>query len=246
MPQNQLIDAAKEAVKRWRQAIEEQQREKPKAPASTGPAVGPPGVMRAETAARYGMSDRARSEMARVPVAVKEIPAGGYYIPQEDRMEISKDMPSYNQSQVLGHEMAHRQWFQNPRVSDDESGYVKDVLRLANDPRYPAMAQAVRNWAAIAQSDTYGGVMHPTELDARVVEFGGRGEQAPEWFRQKWGQDIWRDVPRGEGPMRQPVEGYRTPFGYMAKTYGPTQGPSPYRPVSRWEQLADSGFSQDQ
>jgi hypothetical protein len=86
-------------------------------------------------------------------------------------------------------------------------GYVKDVLRLANDPRYPKMAQAVRNWAGSAQSDVYGGELKPTELDARVVEYGGRGEQAPEWFREKWGQDIWRDTSQGEGPMQQPTKG---------------------------------------
>ena len=246
MPQNQLIDAAKEAVKRWRQAIEEQQSEKPKPPASTGPAVGPPGVMRAETAARYGMSDRARADMAKTPVAVKDSTAAGLYYPGDDRIEINRNMPADYQGRVLGHEMAHRQWFQNPRVSDDEAGYVRDVIRLANDPRYPKMQEALQNWASNSQSEGYDYQYQPTELDARVVEFGGRGEQVPQWFRDKWGQDIWRDVPRGEGPMRQPVEGYRTPFGYVAKTYGPTQGPSPYRPVSRWEQLADSGFSQDQ
>jgi hypothetical protein len=84
--------------------------------------------MRAETAARYGMSDRARSELAKVPVAVKDIPYGGTYTPSEDRIEVSSYMPSDNRNQVLGHEMAHREWFQNPNVADDEAGVCQGCI----------------------------------------------------------------------------------------------------------------------
>ncbi len=238
-----------DAIQKWQQDAGK----KPQPPQGTGPAVGPPGVLRAQTAAQYGMGDRARSEFGKVPVSiVKTSDWGGAYYPNQDRIELNQGNPLDAQPGILAHEFAHRQWQQNPSVSDDESGYVRDVMKLANDPRFPEMRNAVSDWVNDAQGELYNYQYIPTELDARVVQHGGKGEGVPQWFRTKWGQDTFGGLPRGEGPMPQPKPGFQTPFGFVDKYTPPpvAQGPwadTGWRRDGRfvWDTLMDSGFDLD-
>ena len=97
-----------------------------------------------------------------------------------------------------------------------------------------------------SNSDTYGFEQRPTELDARVVQYGGQGETVPQWFQDKWGQNMYRNAPMGEGPMRTPVTGYRTPFGFVSADRKPQQGPVYQQGWTRpnpWDSLMDAGFS---
>jgi hypothetical protein len=240
VPISPLVTLLQNAVKS-RKTVEKPTRPIP--PASTGPLVGPASILRAETAGKYNFSDKARRSLSRVPIKVEDSAHGGAYYPARDDIVINRNMTQPYQQRVMAHEFGHQQW---ARKNDgwaneqDGSAYIADVLKLANDPRYPNMRQAFDQWAVDMQSPAYGGYI-PTELDSRVIEHGQQGQQVPQWFRDKWGQDIWGGAPMGEGPQQQPTPGYRTPFGFVAQDR-PAIASRPYTPniADVWNNITQS------
>lgn len=217
------------------------------APASTGPAVGPPGVMRAQTAGDYGYSDMARKALSQTRLTMGGDSRGGvagYYTPDN---EVGIYLEPGVGTDTLAHELGHKRWFEDLNAQNPQSGqsFMQDTEMASGQSS--TVQNALDAWrGATSFYEKYHDnpqagtdlAIAPTEIHARVAQFTRDPNALPAWYREKWFPQVWRPAERrlNETP-RFDAESPRP----MRPAYSP-----PTSDTLRWEDLRRQGLLPDE